>query len=163
MTVARPDVLGVAAASVPRLQFTTPPTGAAHDPWLVVMDPNVNSPSLRCVSRSVTDRASDGPRLSTKIVQIAVAPARTSSSGLHTLVTARSARSWTNVISVSLLLVEAGSAVVDDTVTTLTMFFVPSASAATVSDLTRVLMRMVLLAPGGMSPSAQVNWWSPAS
>src|SRR5262249_14946446 len=103
-TVVRPP-----AGSVPRLHVTTPKLAGQAPPGLAFAPTMVNVPLLTCVSVRVTSRADDGPRLSTKIGQVATSPARTGPSGLHSFVSLRSERSSTIVDADALLLAALGS------------------------------------------------------
>ena len=86
---------------------TAPVLVGAQDPLaagFTVTPVTLNGYAEVRTSVSVTDRASEGPRLSTWMSQKPVVPAGAGSSGLHTLMTARSARSSTMVPSVKVLL-----------------------------------------------------------
>ena len=84
------------AGSVPRLQVTTPRRGHAP-PGLAFSPRIVNVPLLTWLSVMTTLRASDGPRLSTKILHVATSPGCIGWSGLHCFVILMSARSSTIV------------------------------------------------------------------
>src|SRR5215213_4675823 len=81
----------------------------------------MNDPLASITSVRVTERAYDGPRLSMKIVQWAVCPARSVVSGLQSLVARKSALSSTIVPSVSVLSDVSGSGVLDAAVAVLKM------------------------------------------
>src|SRR5437867_10838082 len=95
----------------PRSQVITLPATAQAPAIgeLKVAEVIVNGPLPRWVSRTTTFRAWDGPRLSTRISQVAVVPARSGSSGSQALVSLRSARSFTIVDTESVLLDRSGS------------------------------------------------------
>jgi hypothetical protein len=99
------------AATVPRTQVSdadvTGPTGMPVQPGAEII---VNGVLLTILSITVTPDASDGPRLSTCSVQNAEPPAGAGEvSGLHVLVSRRSADSTTFVTTVELLSLESGS------------------------------------------------------
>ena len=81
------------AGSVPRLQVTVLPTiphglAAGGENIAVII---VKAPLLKCESVTTTFLASEAPKLSTKIVHVAVLPVGAGPSGLHSLVSRRSA------------------------------------------------------------------------
>ena len=101
--------------SLPRVQVMVmdvlgPAVVGAQVPDGVTVTP-VTEKGVAEVSTSVrtTPVAFDGPRLSTWMSQNPSAPALAGSSGLQTLVTARSARAWTVVVWVAVLLPGTGS------------------------------------------------------
>src|SRR5438128_10483491 len=99
------------AGSEPRLQVIVP-SASAQAPstgGLKVADVMVKGPLPTLASFTTTFRASDGPRLSTRIWQVAVPPARSGSSGPQSLVSLRSARSFTVVEVEDVLLAVSGS------------------------------------------------------
>src|SRR5436190_13320277 len=104
-------ILWLPAGWEPRSQVITLPATAQAPAIgeLKVAEVIVKGPLPRWVSRITTFRAWDGPRLSTRISQIAVVPARSGSSGSQALASLRSARSFTIVDTESVLLDRSGS------------------------------------------------------
>src|SRR2546427_7017994 len=101
------------AGSEPRVQVIVP-SASAQAPstgGLEGADVVVKGPLTTLASFTTTFRASDGPRLSTRIWQVAVPPARSGSSGLQALVRLRTARTVTvsDVGAPSLDVLGAGS------------------------------------------------------
>src|SRR3989442_9596938 len=87
------------AGSEPRLHVIAP-SAIAQTPstgGLKVADVMAKGPLPMLVSFKTKFRASDGPRLSTRISQVAVPPAGSGSAGLQSLVRLRAARSFTGV------------------------------------------------------------------
>ena len=111
------------AGSVPRSHVTTPPALGHAPPGLAFAPRIVKEPLLTCVSVTTTLRASEGPRLSTRIVHVAVSPASIGPSGLQSFVTRRSARSSTIVDALALLLSVFGSITL--TLETSAVFVIP--------------------------------------
>src|SRR5256712_10261980 len=85
------------AGSEPRLQVIVP-SASAQAPstgGLKVADVMAKGPLPMLVSFTTTFRASDGPRLSTRISQVAVPPAGSGSAGLQSLVSLRAGGAFT--------------------------------------------------------------------
>src|SRR6266542_4883315 len=145
------------AGSVPRLHVTTPDATGQGPPGLAFALTIVNEPSLTCVSVRITSRASDDPRLSTRIVQVAMFPARKGVSGLQSLVTFRSAESSTIVEAVAVLFAGFGSWTL--VLATSAVLVIPIGCPAfeTVLALTWTLTTTVELAPFRILPNAQVS------
>src|SRR5437667_300612 len=145
------------AGSEPRLQVIVP-SASAQAPstgGLKVAEVMVKGPLPTLASFTTTFRASDGPRLSTRIWQVAVPPARSGSSGLQSLVSLRSARSFTVVDAEALLLDVSGSGSSAETVAVL--FKASAPMARTRPESTRTWMVNVRISPGLRVPSVQVR------
>src|SRR5256712_7033095 len=134
------------------------PSGRAQAPstgGLKVADVMVKGPLPTLASFTTTFRASDGPRLSTRIWQVAVPPARSGSSGLQSLVSLRSARSFTVVDVKALLLDVSGSGSSAEMVAVL--FKASAPLARTKPESTRAWIVNVRTSPGLRAPSVQVR------
>src|SRR5437879_894625 len=145
------------AGSEPRLQVIVP-SASAQAPstgGLKVADVMVKGPLPTLASFTTTFRASDGPRLSTRIWQVAVPPARSGSSGLQSLVSLRSARSFTIVDVAALLLDVSGSGSSAGRLAVLVKTSAPL--ARTKPESTRAWMVNVRTSPGLRAPSVQVR------
>src|SRR5438874_2175815 len=144
-------------ARLPSLQVIVP-SASAQAPstgGLKVADVMVKGPLPTLASFTTTFRASDGPRLSTRIWQVAVPPARSGSSGLQSLVSLRSARSFTVVDAEALLLDVSGSGSSAETLAVLFKASAPLARTRPESD--RTWMVNVRTSPGLRVPSVQVR------
>src|SRR5688500_11433789 len=108
--------------SMPRLHVTTPPAMPQAPPGAAHADEMVKLPSETCESVITTFAASDGPGLSTVMVQMALVPVGAGASGLHSLWTHKSERLMTSVVRLKVLFVAVGSSSwAATTVTTLVM------------------------------------------
>src|SRR3989442_11398140 len=99
------------AGSEPRLHVIAP-SAIAQTPstgGLKVADVMAKGPLPMLVSFTTTFRASDGPRLSTRISQVAVPPAGSGSAGLRSLVRLRSAPAFTGLDREAVSLGRCGS------------------------------------------------------
>src|SRR5256712_10885930 len=144
------------AGSEPRLHVIAP-SAIAQTPstgGLKVADVMAKGPLPMLVSFTTTFRASDGPRLSTRISQVAVPPAGSGSAGLQALVSLRSARSFTVVDVEAVSLDGSGSGSSAETVALL--FKSPAPLARTKPGSTRAWMVNVRTSPGLRVPSVQV-------
>src|SRR2546428_11082367 len=143
------------AGSEPRLQVIVP-SASAQAPstgGLKVADVMVKGPLPTLASFTTTFRASDGPRLSTRIWQVAVPPARSGSSGLQSLVSLRSARAFTVVDVQALLLDVSGSGSSAETVAVL--FKASAPLARTKPQATRPWMGNGRTSPRPPGPSGE--------
>src|SRR5215469_3930281 len=119
-------------------------------------------PLERMASSMTTLRAKDGPWLSTKTVQTIGVPANTVVSGLHSLLTCRSAESFTRAVSLAELFARFGSLAPLVLTVALSVMLVGPPALATVAESTSVtiLKEMVWLA--AMSPRLHVTTWPTA-
>src|SRR2546425_5803559 len=145
------------AGSEPRLQVIVPSATAQAlaAGGLKVAEVMVKGPLPTLASFTTTFRASDGPRLSTRIWQVAVPPARSGSSGLQSLVSLRSARSFTVVDVEAVLLDVSGSGSSAEALAVLVKTSAPL--ARTKPEPTRAWMVNVRTSPGLRVPSVQVR------
>jgi hypothetical protein len=161
------------AFSRPRLHVTIPPAIpqlplAAGDVETKLAEVMVKLPLLAWVSITTTLRASEGPRLSTMIVQVAVLPVGAGPlSGLHTLVIRRSALSSTTVVRETVLLPRNRSGSFADTVAVLVIVVGPPVAVRPAETSTLIwketeaplakFPRLQVSVPGGAWTQASVS------